>query len=241
MLASLPGARSERIENIGIAWRDWADWDAYWSSMSKSFRINQAYQYRRLGKRGEVRFETVSDPAEISQTIGWIVTHKRAWLTYRGFYGERFDEAEAAFLHDIAADAGKAGTLYLGRMRVGKTIIAAELGFADDEHLHAAVTCYDRVWHKYSPGRLMYENSMKWSWQRGIPFYDLNASDDPYKAIWGRTKTAGAEFMVPCTVAGRLYVCWYGSVARTFLRALYRHTPKGLRRKVRARRSRLSG
>ena len=39
-----------------------------------------------------------------------------------------------------------------------------------------------------------------------IPFYDLNASDGPYKALCGREVTPGANFMVPCTVAGRLYV-----------------------------------
>ncbi len=240
LLASLPGARIERLENIGIAWRDWADWDEYWSSMSKSFRRDQAYQYRRLRKRGKIRFETVSDPAEVSRTIDWMVTHKRKWLAYRGHYGDRFDDAEATFLHDVVMDAGKAGALYLGRMQVDEAIIAAEVGFVADESLHAMVTCYDRAWHKYSPGRLMYENSIRWSWQSGMAFYDLNVTDDPYKTIWGRNRTAGANFMAPCTAAGRLYLWWHDSVARSLLRALYRHTPKTLRRKVRARRSKLS-
>ena len=234
-LAALPGAHCEPMENIGIAWRDWADWDAYWNSMSAILRRNQAYQYRRLSKRGEIHFETVSEPAEVSETIRWMVTHKREWLAKRGFYGDRFDDAEAAFLQDAAADAGASGALYLGRIRVGQTIIAAELGFADAECMHAMVTSYDRAWHRYSPGRLMYENSIRLSWQRGIPFYDFNASDAPYKAIWGRNVTPGAKFMVPCTAAGRLYVWWYGSIARKYLRALYRHAPLGLRRKMRAR------
>ena len=241
LLASLPGARGGQIESNGIAWRDWADWDAYWNSMSKSFRTGQATKHRRLVKRGEVRFEMVSDPADISEWIDWIITQKRAWLAFRGFYGDRFDDAEAAILHDAAADASRAGTLFLGRIRVGETIIAAELGFVDDERYHMAVTCYDRAWHKYSPGQLMFENSTKWSWQRGIPYYDLGAPTEPYKTIWGRDKTACAKFMVPCTAGGRLYLWWYDSLARTFLRALYRHTPLGLRRRMRARLSRPRG
>ncbi|MHA1538286.1 MAG: GNAT family N-acetyltransferase, partial [Alphaproteobacteria bacterium] len=186
LLTKLPGARLEPVASIGVAWRDWADWDAYWNSMSKSLRRNQGVQYRRLERLGGLVFETVSRPAEITATIDWMIGHKRQWLAARGFYGDRFDDAEAAFVHNMALDCAASGALYLGRLRVGETIIAAELGVIDERRQHALITSYDRAWHKYSPGRLMYENSLKWSCHSGIPYYDFNAADDPYKLKWGR-------------------------------------------------------
>lgn len=235
LLAGIKGGWKEDSPSLHVAWDDWPDWSDYWSSMRDGFRWDQRRQRRRLAKRGQLKFETVSAADDVDETLRWIIEKKRDWLRVRGYYGDRYGEAERAFLHGVVADARASGALHMARVKIGAQPIAAEFGFVQDREMHLAVTSYDQAWQSYSPGRMMFEESLKWSRQSGLRIFDLNSAEDDYKRIWARREAGGANYFVPCTLLGRLYVSWYASPIRTWLRLAYALTPTGLRKRVRKR------
>lgn len=233
LLAGLKGSLKEESPSLHVAWDDWPDWGAYWASMRPGFSHDQSRQRHRLAKRGKLTFERALSAVDVDETLRWIIEKKRDWLRRLGAYGDRYGEAEQAFLHGIVSNARESGTLNLARVKIGDEWISAELGFIHDRHLHVAVTSYDQAWKSYSPGRMMFEESLKWSQQQGLRIHDLNSAEDAYKRIWARREVGGTKYLVPCSLLGRIYVVWYASPVRTWLQWAYARTPTGLRVRVR--------
>jgi CelD/BcsL family acetyltransferase involved in cellulose biosynthesis len=222
LLSGLRGSVFESSPTAFIDWREWPDWDAYWASLSRSRRRDQKRKRGLLAKQGETTFEEVTEPEDVQRAISWIVDHKRAWIRERKMVTSRFDTAEADFLYAIAETARACGSLYLGLLRLDGRIIAAELGFVYNGEVHLAVPSYDIAYQRYSPGGLMFEESLRRSRSRGLNIYDFNEGKQTYMATWARGSTEAGYFLVPCTIMGRLYVAWKGSRLRDLVLWTYR-------------------
>ncbi len=229
LLSGLPGSAFKPSPTAFVDWRAWPDWDAYWASFSRKRRYDQKRNRRRLAEKGELAFEEVMAAEEIQRTIDWIVEHKRAWIRRRKLVTARFDAAEANFLHAIAEAARACGALYLGLLRLDGRIVAAEIDFVYKGEMHVAVPCYDVAFQRYSPGRLMFEESLRYSQARGLRVYDFNEGNQTYMAMWARGSAKAGQFLVPCTAMGRLYTVWKGSLLRAAVLWIYRFIPSPVR------------
>lgn len=92
-----------------------------------------------------------------------------------GYIQIRFSPREEHhdFLQSVVMDSHSSGNLYLAKLCVDGTTIAVLLGFLFKGRMDAVVTTYDSAWQSYSPGRILMEESLKWSFEKQVSIFDF--------------------------------------------------------------------
>lgn len=217
-----------------VACDSWTNSASYFESLSSKFRRDQRRQRRRLAERGSVAFEIAETAMDVRETLRWLLIHKTAFLDQRGIEEHWFRRREHhAFLQSVAMDAHSSGNLYLTRLCVDGTIIAALLGFLFKGRLDAVVMTYDSAWQTYSPGRILIEECLKWSFEKQIGIFDFRMNVTRLKQNWAKSSVRVGGYLIPCTFLGRIYVAWFGSSVREGLKKFFRILPKGTQKVIR--------
>lgn len=99
--------------------------------------------------------------------------------------------------------------------------------------LEAVVTTYDPAWQSYSPGRILMEECLKWSFEKQIKIFDFRMNVTPNKRNWAKTSVLLCGYLIPCSFLGRIYVAWFDSAAREGLKKFYWILPKRTQRVIR--------
>ena len=189
-------------------------------------------QPRRLEKIGPLEMVIAQDPDEIDKTLGWLVDQKIGWLTRTGLARAVFD-AETPVLRSMTRCAARDGSLFLARLDVGGETIAAEMGIVANGRNTALVLTHDPAWRKYSPGKLLTERVLRWTFERGLDEYDFNNDAYTYKDKWATTRVPMTDFLCPRSTLGTAIASWQRSSVRDRARSVYQIFPSGFRAGIR--------
>ena len=130
-------------------------------------------------------------------------------------------------------DAHSSGNLFLTRLCVDGTIIAVMLGFLFRGRLDAVVTTYDSAWQSYSPGRILMEECLKWSFEKQVRIFDFRMNVTPNKRSWAKTDVLLCGYLIPCSFLGKIYVAWFNSTFREGLKQFCSMLPQGTQKVIR--------
>jgi CelD/BcsL family acetyltransferase involved in cellulose biosynthesis len=217
-----------------VACDSWTNWASYFKSLSRKFRNDQMRQRRRLSKCGGVSFEIAETTVEVRDSLRWLLIQKTAFLDQMGVRKHWFQHRENLdFLQSVVMDSHSSGNLYLAKLCVDGTTIAVLLGFVFKGRLEAVVTTYDPAWQSYSPGRILMEECLKWSFEKQIKIFDFRMNVTPNKRNWAKTSVLLCGYLIPCSFLGRIYVAWFDSTAREGLKKFYWILPKRTQRVIR--------
>jgi len=195
--------RSLPLEKLlGIRNRENMGMSAYATPLDPSFdvwrqkRMKQSYckeldkKSRQLHRRGEVRFECVTEPGAMAKAF-------EAMRTYRG---ERFKDRDGVgdllqlpayydFYTDIAR-TGLDGSARTYAMWLDGRPIAVALGLAHRNALLVILGGFDFSFKNMSIGSLMFEQVARDCIGRGETFLDFTIGDEPYKLTFGSEPSA---------------------------------------------------
>lgn len=224
------GAQADTFPSPIVTFNNWSDWDEYYKSLSKNLRSNQRRRRRKLADRGEVVFETVDSLDEVQAMLVWIHDMKIGWIKERGDSLKRFTDSNFwKFVDVVVREAHESGALYAARLRVGETVVAAEIGLRYRNRLYSWLSAFDMSWSNYSPGRLLLEDSMKWSFENGIEVFDFLAGPDAYKFDWAREVVDLTTYARPQTAWGKVYCQGVYGPYREWIKGIFHAMPKGFR------------
>lgn len=234
LLARQKEARREPESAPFVAWARWPDWQSYADTIPSKTRRDQRRRRRRLAERGESILSVSRSAERTRAVVRWTIDRKIDWFHRQGIAVHWFEAADhLAFLERIAARAEKSGTLFLGTLDLDGVPIAAEFGFVCGGRLESWLGAFDPAWAALSPGRLLQEDVLQWSFEQGHQVLDLRPSGKfEYKRLWAPEEMPVASYVVPFSAAGRLYARWLDSTVRERLKTAYH----ALRRMSRERR-----
>jgi CelD/BcsL family acetyltransferase involved in cellulose biosynthesis len=84
------------------------------------------------------------------------------------------------------------------------------------------ITTYDTDWGFYAPGLVLFEESLRQTFNEGLDLFDFRLGDERYKDRWANRSGIARDYWVPCSRVGRLYVRWRTSSLREYLKTAYR-------------------
>ncbi len=219
-----------------IAVHRWPNWDSYQKSMRAKFCRDQRRRLRRLSELGHVAFEVVDGSEEVEALIGWLVTRKLAWARRKGLALLWLEsEAYQSFLSGVAKDALRSGDLLLGTLKLNDQVLAALLAFVCGTRMELYLMAYDREWRSYGPGRLIFEEMVRWAFDKQLSVVDFRTGVEPFKYDFTSDETRRIDCFVPCSFWGTCYVTWRGSAIRSIIERCYRALPAGAQRALKAR------
>lgn len=176
--------------------------DAYERSFSSTTRRNRRQRRKKLERLAGPLSFSVLRGRDALPAFDTAVAWKRAWLAARGISSPVFDGGawEQLLRHMVAS-----GQAVVSALSGRDTLLAAEVGIADDETYIAYLGAFAPEFSSGSPGQEQMRRTIAWCFERGITRYDLLAPADAYKRQWARQDTGVGidDYMVALTTVGR--------------------------------------
>ena len=98
-------------------------------------------------------------------------------------------------LADLFSDNFK---IHCAALKVGDVLIATHVGVIDDTTFYYLMPANEGDdWKKYSPGRLLLLEILKWSIDNKLKFFDFTVGGEAYKKDWCNIETKLFEYVVP--------------------------------------------
>jgi CelD/BcsL family acetyltransferase involved in cellulose biosynthesis len=219
---------------------DGRDWPTYLASRKAGLRSDQARQWRRVAALPiPASYHEVTALADVLATVDWLFVHKLAWMAQRGLNAAVFGSAaHQSFVRAILTDAQASGTLIVGQLRSGPTILSAGYGFVTGDEFMFYQFAYDSAYASYSPSRLLLERLLHACFSRGLHRFDFLPGAMPYKGIWATEEPPIGDHFIALTALGRLKLQLHarligGMAKQAWLVRQYRRLPLGLRQAIR--------
>ncbi len=188
VLSLLP-QRWRGVHGFIASLREFARWDDYMSTLSKSLRSTLRYRHRRLDARGRAEFgwcQTVSDAAFV---IKWLFESKRRWAEARGVHAPHLrHDGMRDFFIALAGRTDLRTVPLVAYVRVDGVPVAASVNLVGSRTIEGLVTTYDEEFASCSVGALLAEYLIKWAHANGRDF-DLGPFYADYKASWANCPT----------------------------------------------------
>jgi CelD/BcsL family acetyltransferase involved in cellulose biosynthesis len=162
---------------------------------------------RRLSEIGKLTYQIATDAAAAQEIMRATVPQKiRRWQEtdapnlfnspkYLEFYGE------------MGAKGVPSGLVHISALRVDNTIIATHWSTVFRGRYCALLMTFEaEEWAKYSPGRLIIEDTIEWCFSHDISIFDLTNGDEPYKEAWTDHRLPLYDCVNSLTLRGKSFV-----------------------------------
>lgn len=199
---------------------------------SRKARKNRARNERKLAEFGAFAIDRLEGGTRAQQAVREALALKRRWLKTTGRVSRAInDPATEAFFVSLASAeiAQDAGTV-VSTLRIGETLAACEISFVCKGHLVVHVLVYASEYERFSPGKVLVENSIEACFAHGVRRYDLMAPADAYKVAIADRCLEVVDWALPVNARGALWVRTYLGFARPRLKRLQAAMPIEVRR-----------
>ena len=207
-----------------------ADFATYETRYPAKARKNRRRLLRRLDERAEVRFDDLVPSALAADMAATAITMKRRWLESRNLVSKALAcDRMIAFMRSVAESQDRPVGCEVSVLRAGSDAASVQIGFRCRDRLALHVIVFDLDYEKAGAGVLHLEHAVARACVSGASTLDLLAPRSDYKMDWADGATPVADYALPLTLAGRLYIEAYLMRLRARLKVLAPHLPARLR------------
>lgn len=180
--------------------------DEFLSGYSSNFRNNLKQKRKRFEKMGALRFELPEDFDSSAETVDWVLSEKRKWVQRQQKKCPWIAQSETrAFFLAAAMLRSDLGRFGLFRLTLDGKPVAAFLATIDRTRIEMLVTSFDPDYSRFSPGMLLIEDVVRWSYNHGLSF-DMRPLWLEYKERWANATAPVISYRVPLTWKGAVHL-----------------------------------
>jgi CelD/BcsL family acetyltransferase involved in cellulose biosynthesis len=181
-------------------------WDDFAATRIPHYKDSQR-QRRRLGELGQIKFEIARTIPQRDTFMAALIRQKTRRLLEMSVSTTKFNDAgNRNFLLEATRRFFLSGPVHLSALKLDDTIIAAHWGYSTASRFYYLVPSYESgTWRRYSPGRLLLEHLLQWSFSEGIRVFDFGIGDEKYKGYYEDTLMPLHVIMLPVTEKGRFW------------------------------------
>lgn len=140
---------------------------------------------KQLSALGTLRFDVIEkNSPEYLSVFQALVKEKQKRYISTGLKDMFSDESAFNFYFSMPVNVGNNAVTNLSVLRLDNHILAAHWGVVDKDRLYWLVPAFSSAWSKYSPGRLLLEHLIEWSYSKGIKVFDFTIGEEDYKKEW---------------------------------------------------------
>jgi CelD/BcsL family acetyltransferase involved in cellulose biosynthesis len=161
---------------------------------------------RSLGNLGHVRFTIAQTQTDRMRVLQAMMRQKtRRYIETRGVDG--FDRPGfRQYFIQMTERFAWPGPLVLAALELDDEILSTLWGFMVDSRFYYIAPSFEAgQWTRFSPGRLLLEDLIKWCFEKRIRVFDLGMGDENYKLGFADQKIVLYQSVIPATLVGKAY------------------------------------
>ena len=161
---------------------------------------------KRLSELGNLRFIIAENKSEIGKITNTTIKQKSRRYRETGVFDIFKIKEYRNFYRKLNQDLGFLGKVHVSALYLDEKIISTHWGFISSDCFYYIMPTYEgESFIKFSPGRLLLENLIKWSIEKGIRVFDFTIRNEDYKYRWGNYVITLSESVNPVTIKGVIY------------------------------------
>lgn len=182
-------------------------WDDYFGNIKKRLRSDSLRQQRRLEEIGKVRFTYAKSHDEKNKIIKSMVIQKSKRYREMKVPDMLVINEYKKFYESLAGIFSNNLKVHCASLDVKGKLVATHVGIVDDDTFYYLMPANEGGdWKKYSPGRLLLLELLKWSIEKKLKFFDFTVGGEAYKKDWCNIEIDLFEVSSASSFLGRIYL-----------------------------------
>ena len=183
-------------------------WIQYYESMTGSkTRQTDRRKHKKLSQTGTVEFVIADDIPTKNKIIEVMIEQKVQRYSDTNVWN-MFSKKEYInfYKNHITADVNNNFQTHFSGLKIDDNFIATHFGIIDNNTFYYLMPGQDtNVFAKYSPGRLLLLELLKWSFENNIKTFDFTGGNEFYKQQWNNQTFSIYEINGQLTLSGKIY------------------------------------
>jgi CelD/BcsL family acetyltransferase involved in cellulose biosynthesis len=182
-----------------------ATWDEYASRLKPPVTFQRSG--RALRKLGTLTYTPATDMAEAECLLDLMLAQKKRRFVETNAYGyDKFPGMEAFYRAATRAHLAD-GLVVIAAVRVGTQIIATQWSLRYGGRHYGLIAGHEAgPWSKFSPGRVLNTEMLRWCIENGLSIADFGIGDEGYKFEFCDEHIEILQVERPRTAKGRAYI-----------------------------------
>ena len=197
--------------NLSGSWEDF-----YNTRVKTKVRADSRRQRKRLSEFGSLYFRVVRNNDEATILTKVMVDQKQIRYDEMGIKNQFKDQANIDFYVKSRSER-KGPPPHISALYLGDRILAVHWGEVFNGRFYYLMPSHDPEWEKYSPGRLLLEHLIEWSFTNNLDVFDFTVGGETYKYDWATHEMPLYEYKRALTGKGRIFLK-FGGVYRELFR-----------------------
>lgn len=165
-------------------------------------RADARRKRRKLETMGKLAFVVAEDAHGRERLLEAMIRQKtQRYIETRGWDG--FDRpGYRDYFRQMTERLGSGGAVHVCAVQLDDKVIAAHWGLVAGARFYSLMPSFDAEWSRFSPGRLLLEDLIAWSYAHGITCFDFGIGDESYKVEFRDAILPLFRAVFPVTLAG---------------------------------------
>lgn len=181
-------------------------WEAFCAErLSSSYKSGSRRRLRGLHKRGEPRVVIAGSVQQALSILSTTFTQKARRYRETGRPDPLAINAYREFYQRMTARHHTSGLVHVTALILDEEVLATHWGCVHERRFLWLMPSYDPAWGKASPGRLLLDYLVEWSFRQGFREFDFTIGDEPYKFTFCNVSEGLYRRVVPRSPLGWAY------------------------------------
>uniref|UniRef100_UPI004048C686 GNAT family N-acetyltransferase n=1 Tax=Polynucleobacter sp. TaxID=2029855 RepID=UPI004048C686 len=181
-------------------------WEDFQERLPKRFQKDNARMIRRLSEIGTLRFMVAKTLSEFNELTKVALKQKECRYRETGARNILADVDTQTFYAQLIKSSSKDVNIHMSALMLNNEAIATHLGLYHNGRFYYLFPAYDeQKWGKFSPGRLLLENLIKWAISAKLDVFDFTVGAESYKDIWCNLEMPLYRIVEPVSYRGYVY------------------------------------
>ena len=211
-------------------------WDALYNNKSSKTRQTDRRKYRRLEKIGKVNVIIGESEEQTQKIISSLFKQKSRRYRETSEWDMLAVEEYRQFYQGLTNLSSDNIKVHCAALSVGNVMVATHVGIVDKDTFYYLMPANEGgEWVRYSIGRLLLLELIKWSIESGLKYFDFTVGGEAYKKEWSDIENNFYEFIKPISFKGQVYalhqclkrtileLSWFGSRIKNILNWVRNH------------------
>ena len=198
--------------------------DYYRAKRSAKSRNTERRKEKKLRAEGDLSFKIAATPALTELMLENLFAQKSERLQSKGAADLFAVPGMVTFIRELTLGDSCRRHIHIAALQLDDRIIAVHWGAVYRDRFYFLLPALDvhELAH-LSPGSLLINQLLEWSFAHDVKLFDFTIGDEPYKARWCEMHEPVFETLIPTSARGRAAV-WLLRTD-TYLRRLVRNQP----------------